>query len=207
MKRFQTILFILAFMALGAVIYHLFQNKSEDEINLTPDSAIIQEQLKNVSKLVVNEAKMSQVYTFKDTKGYFMDMLSFDKKAVVIVNADVTISYDLSKLTYDIDEERKVVRITGIPKEEVKVYPEIKILDVEQSTFNSFKGDDYNKINAKVKSEFLKKVNASTIKVNSKDRLISELGKFLVVTQALGWTLQYEDTQINAQTDFKTIAM
>ena len=53
----------------------------------------------------------------------------------------------------------------------------------------------------------MNKINTSTIKINSKDRLISELGKFLVVTQALGWTLQYEDTQINAQTDFKSIAL
>lgn len=207
MKKSQNILLALLLMILGAVIYHFFQKSNEEILDIKPESVIIQEQLKNVSKLVVNEAKLSQVYTYKDQKGYIMDMFKFDKKAVVVVNADVQISYDLSKIKYEIDEEKKIVKITSIPEQEVKVYPEIKILDIKDSTFNTFEGNDYNKVTAKIKSEFMNKINTSTIKINSKDRLISELGKFLVVTQALGWTLQYEDTQINAQTDFKSIAL
>lgn len=207
MKKSQNILVAILLMILGAVIYHFFQKSNEEILDIKPESVIIQEQLKNVSKLVVNEAKLSQVYTYKDQKGYIMDMFKFDKKAVVIVNADVQISYDLSKIKYEIDEEKKIVKITSIPEQEVKVYPEIKILDIKDSTFNTFEGNDYNKVTAKIKSEFMNKINTSTIKINSKDRLISELGKFLVVTQALGWTLQYEDTQINAQTDFKSIAL
>lgn len=207
MKKSQNILVAILLMILGAVLYHFFQKSKEEVLDIKPESVIIQEQLKNVSKLVVNEAKLSQVYTYKDQKGYIMDMFKFDKKAVVIVNADVQISYDLSKIKYEIDEEKKIVKITSIPEQEVKVYPEIKILDIKDSTFNTFEGNDYNKVTAKIKSEFMNKINTSTIKINSKDRLISELGKFLVVTQALGWTLQYEDTQINAQTDFKSIAL
>lgn len=207
MKKSQNILLALLLMILGVVIYHFFQKSNEEILDIKPESVIIQEQLKNVSKLVVNEAKLSQVYTYKDQKGYMMDMFKFDKKAVVVVNADVQISYDLSKIKYEIDEEKKIVKITSIPEQEVKVYPEIKILDIKDSTFNTFEGNDYNKVTAKIKSEFMNKINTSTIKINSKDRLISELGKFLVVTQALGWTLQYEDTQINAQTDFKSIAL
>jgi len=196
-------------MVLGAFLFDFYTKytTSKNQEQVMPESAIIQEQLKNVSKLVVNEAKYSQVYTFKSSKSYLGDFFKFDKKAVVLVNADVLISYDLSKLEYEIDEKNKILRLKNIPKEEIKCFPEIKILDVKESTFNTFQGTDFNKVNDKIKTEFLKKINASTIKINSKDRLISELGKFLVITKSLGWTLIYEDQQINAQNDFKIIAL
>ena len=202
-KFLKTTVFIILLLLVGIGLDRWYISKSKEAIDLKPDTEIIQEQLKNVSKLVVNEAKLSQVFTYKDQQSYFMNLISFDKKAVVVVNADVQVMYDLSKLDYQIDEVNKVVRIISIPKEEIKINPDIKIYDVEQSRFNTFKGEDYNKINEKVKAEFYTKVLKSNITTNAKNRLISELSKFLVVTNSLGWTLQYQDMDIKQQTDFE----
>jgi len=192
---------LLIVLGIGLDRWRIARSKTEAE--LKPDTEIIQEQLKNVSKLVVNEAKLSQVFTYKDQQSYFMNLISFDKKAVVVVNADVQVMYDLSQLVYQVDAMNKVVRITAIPKEEIKINPDIKIYDVEQSRFNTFKGDDYNKINEKIKKEFYAKVMQSNITANAKNRLISELSKFLVVTSSLGWTLQYQDQEIKHQADLE----
>lgn len=202
-KFLRTTVFIVLLLLIGIGIDRWYISKSKEAIDLKPDTEIIQEQLKNVSKLVVNEAKLSQVFTYKDQQSYFMNLISFDKKAVVVVNADVQVMYDLSKLDYQIDEVNKVVRIIEIPKEEIKINPDIKIYDVEQSRFNTFKGEDYNKINEKVKAEFYTKVLKSNLTANAKNRLISELSKFLVVTNSLGWTLQYQEKEIKQQTDFE----
>lgn len=202
-KFLKTTVFIILLLLVGIGLDRWYISKSKEAIDLKPDTEIIQEQLKNVSKLVVNEAKLSQVFTYKDQQSYFMNLISFDKKAVVVVNADVQVMYDLSKLDYQIDDVNKVVRIIAIPKEEIKINPDIKIYDVEQSRFNTFKGEDYNKINEKVKAEFYTKVLKSNITTNAKNRLISELSKFLVVTNSLGWTLQYQDMDIKQQTDFE----
>ncbi|MBQ0116386.1 MAG: DUF4230 domain-containing protein [Flavobacterium sp.] len=188
---------MLVFMMLGAFIYHFYVKSSDPAFQ--DESQIIQEQLKNVSKLVVNEAKLSKIFTYKDQQSYMMNLISFDKKAMVVVDADVLIMYDLSKLTYEIDEKNKIVKITHIPEEEIKVTPHIKIYDVEQSTFNTFKGADYNKITEKVTREFNEKIKHSNLTKNAKNRLVSELAKFLVVTQSLGWTLEYGAVQINNQ--------
>ena len=202
-KFLKTTVFIILLLLVGIGLDRWYISKSKEAIDLKPNTEIIQEQLKNVSKLVVNEAKLSQVFTYKDQQSYFMNLISFDKKAVVVVNADVQVMYDLSKLDYQIDDVNKVVRIIAIPKEEIKINPDIKIYDVEQSRFNTFKGEDYNKINEKVKAEFYTKVLKSNITTNAKNRLISELSKFLVVTNSLGWTLQYQDMDIKQQTDFE----
>ncbi|MBW3517748.1 DUF4230 domain-containing protein [Flavobacterium sp. NKUCC04_CG] len=195
--------FVLLMMLTGAMIYRYFDNKDE-EAKMEYNSDLIQNQFKNVSKLIVTEAKFSQVMTYEDQQKYLMDLVSFKKKAVVIINADATVSYDMSQIAYELDEVNKVVRITNLPKEEIKLYPEIKLYDVEQSKFNPFQGEDYNKINTKVKEDLLRKIEGSTLKANAQNRLITELSKILIVTQSLGWKLEYQDTVIDSEMDFNT---
>jgi hypothetical protein len=132
-----------------------------------------------------------------------MGMVSFDKKALIVVNADVTVAYDLHKMKYDIDEKNKTISILSIPKEEIKISTDIQFYDVEQSKLNPFTGDDYNKINKSVKANLTKKIQKSTLKTNAQNRLVSELAKFLILTNSLGWTLKYEGVIIESEKDFE----
>lgn len=161
------------------------------------ETALIQEQIRNVGKLVVTEGHFSEVITYKDQKKYLLDMLSVEKKALVIVNADVTVSYDLSEIQYDINEASKTITIKNIPKEEIKIHPELKFYDVQQNGFNEFTGDDYNKINARVKASLQQKIEKSTLKSNAQNRLLSELSKILILTNTMGWKLQYNGNTVN----------
>jgi hypothetical protein len=131
-----------------------------------------------------------------------MDMVSFEKKAIVIVNADVTVAYDLHQMKYDIDEKNKTITIVNIPKEEIKISPDLQYYDVEQSKLNPFTGDDYNKINKMVRANLAKKIEKSSLKSNAKNRLISELSKMLILTNTMGWKLQYEGKIIEKESDF-----
>jgi len=200
----KALIFALICIALGSLLTFFIMRKVDKKNEVLPDTELIQQQMKNVSKLVVNEAKISQIYNYKDEKS-FMNLMSFDKKALVVVNADVQIMYDLSKLEYNVDETNKIVKITFIPKEEIKINPEIKIYDVEESRFNAFKGNDYNTIQESVKKQFHEKIMKSNIQANAKNRLVSELSKFLVVTQSLGWTLKYQDETITNTADFNEL--
>ena len=177
----KALIFALICIALGSLLTFFIMRKVDKKNEVVPDTELIQQQMKNVSKLVVNEAKISQIYNYKDEKS-FMNLMSFDKKALVVVNADVQIMYDLSKLEYAVDETNKTVKITFIPKEEIKINPDIKIYDVEESRLNAFKGSDYNTIQESVKKQFHEKIMKSNIQANAKNRLVSELSKFLVVT-------------------------
>ena len=178
--------------------------KKGDESSLDYNTNLIQQQIVNVGKLVVTEGHFSEVVTYKNQQKYMMDMLSFEKKALIIVNADVTVSYDLHQMKYDIDEANKTITILSIPKEEIKISPDIKFYDVEQSQMNPFTGDDYNKINKSVKANLAKKIEKSSLKSNAQNRLISELSKILILTNTMGWKLQYEGKLIENEKDFTT---
>ncbi len=167
------------------------------------DTALIQEQIKNVGKLVVTEGHFSQVLTYKDQNKYFGDLISFDKKALVVINAEVTVGFDLRQVKYDIDVPNKTVTITNIPKEEIKINPDIKYYSVDQSAFNEFTGDDYNKITKIAKDNLAKKIEKSSLKLNAKGRLISELSKILIVTNSMGWKLKYEGEVVNNSIEFQ----
>ncbi|HSN49182.1 MAG TPA: DUF4230 domain-containing protein [Flavobacterium sp.] len=196
---------ILLGAAVVVVIILLFkfcEFKKKDDSSLDYNTNLIQQRIVNVGKLVVTEGHFAEVVTYKSENKYLLDMISFDKKAIIIVNADVTVAYDLRQMKYDIDEKNKIITIENIPKEEIKISPDIKFYDVEQSRMNPFTGDDYNKINKIVRANLAKKIEKSSLKSNAKNRLISELSKILILTSSMGWKLQYEGNIINTESDF-----
>jgi hypothetical protein len=182
--------------------YKYFSSKGDTSV-VEYDTALIQQQIKNVGKLVVTEGHFAEVITYKDSKKYMGDLLSFEKKAIVVINADVTVSFDLSKMKYDIDSINKVITVVEIPKEEIKIAPDFKYYNTESSTFNEFTGEDYNKINKIARANLAKKIQASTLKTNAKNRLLSELNSLFIVTKNLGWTMKYKDEVITSDKEVK----
>ena len=182
-----------------------FSDKKESQERLEADTALIQTQIANVSKLVVTEGHFAEVLSYTDTQKYFMDLLSFDKKILTVVNADVTVAYDLHKIDYEVNEEQKKVIIKSLPEAEVKIYPTMKYYDVSQSQVNPFTPADVEKIQKKVKAELQRKVDASTLKSNAQNRLLTELSNLIIATRAVGWTLEYQNTPIENKDDFKLL--
>ncbi len=202
----KKLLYILIFVMVVLFGYRtVFNNK--DKTILQENSALIQEQIRNVSKLVVTEGHFSQVFTYKNSKAIFANMINVEKKALVVVNADVTVSYDLSQIKYELDENSKTLKILSIPKEEINISPDFEYYDVTADFLNPFQAEDYNKIKDKVKAQLMKKIEASNLKSNAQNRLISELSKFYILTSSLGWTLQYEGNSIKSTDDLQNIKL
>lgn len=196
------ILIIIGFVVVFILLFKFCEFKKTDTSTLENSTNLIQQQILNVGKLVVTEGHFAEVLTYKDKDKYFGGMVSFDKKALLVVNADVTVAYDLHLMKYDIDEKNKTITILNIPKEEIKISPEIKFYDVEQSKLNPFTGEDYNKISVQAKASIAKKIEKSTLKTNAQNRLISELSKMLILTNSMGWKLQYQGKTIEKEKDF-----
>ncbi|AWG20102.1 hypothetical protein FFWV33_00495 [Flavobacterium faecale] len=193
--------FILALIALVLFFGYKYFTKKDETSTVEYDTALIEQQIKNVGKLVVTEGHFAEVLTYKDNKKYLGNLIAFEKKALVIVNADVTVGFDLSLVKYDIDSINKVVNIISIPKEEIKISTDLKYYDTESSRMNEFTGEDYNKIAKIAKVNIAKKIANSPLKKNAKNRLISELSKLLIVTKTMGWKLQYNGEEMDKETD------
>lgn len=171
-------------------------DKRENKIVLQESSIIIQEQINNVGKLIVTEGHFSEVFNYKKSKDLFGSLLSVEKKALVVVNAKVTVAYDLSKIKFEVDELNKTLKILSIPEEEININPDLEYYDVQADYLNPFEAKDYNDIKNTVKKSLSKKIEKSDLKANAKNRLISELSKFYILTNSLGWTLEYNEKPI-----------
>ncbi len=184
-----------------------FQTRDNERDQLVESTDLIQKQIKNVGKLVVTEGNFAQVFSYSDSRRFYFDVLSARKKALIIVNADVTVAYDLSKLQTEVNPETKTVTITYIPEEEISINPNIQYYDVTQDYLNQFDAKDYNKIQARINKSLMEKIENSTIKSNAKNRLVSELQKIYILTNSMGWTLEYNGNQIDNSEAFEKIRL
>jgi hypothetical protein len=178
------------------LVFRSCAKEKESEAILKENSMLIQEQITNVSKLIVTEGHFAEVYNYKDSKELFGPLLTADKKALVVVNAAVTIAYDLSEIEFTLDADKRTLRIDQIPEPEISLNPDFEYYDITADYLNPFEADDYNTIKNNVKASLMKKVAASTLRTNARNRLLSELQQFYVLTNSLGWTLTYQDKEI-----------
>lgn len=177
--------------------FRYYEQQKEDRNQVIADTALIEKQLKNVGKLIVTEGTYAQVFSYEDSKKFYFDIFSSTKKALVVVNAEASISYDLSKITSEILTESKTVRITSIPEPELKINPNIEYYDVSQDYLNQFEAKDHNIIKKRVEVSLRDKIEASDLRQNAENRLISELQKIYILTSSMGWVLEYNSQTID----------
>jgi hypothetical protein len=183
--------FGLAILLAAGIWVYIDKRESQEEIRSS--SALIQQQLQQVGKLIVIEGQYSEVFTFKNSRRFYLDMFSSEKKALVVVNAKATVEYDLRQLVTEIDETNKTLIIKQIPNPVLNIYPDIEYYDVTQDYFNKFEAKDYNKIKNNVTQQIRQKIEASALMENAQDRLMSELANIFILTKSMGWTLMYEE--------------
>ena len=176
----------------GVLIFRSCSEDKKEKSILEENSMLIQQQIKNVSKLIVTEGHFAEVYNYKDSQLLFGTLMTANKKALVVVNAEVDVAYDLAQIEFEIDEPNKTLRIMSIPEPELKINPDFEYYDVTADYFNPFDEKDYNKIKKNVNASLMKKVEASSLKENAQNRLISELQKFYILTNSMDWTLEYQ---------------
>jgi hypothetical protein len=196
---------VIAFVIVFGLRY--CENRKDNREKLEASTALIQKELKNVGKLVVTEGSYAQVFTYSNSKDLLYGLVPTQKKALVVVNAEASISYDLSKVKTEIDETTKTVTITHIPEPELKINPNIEYYDVTQDYLNQFDASDYNKIKKRIETSLRKKIEASELRTNAENRLVSELQKIYILTNSMGWTLKYNGEPIKEEEDFQKLIL
>ncbi|MBC2837725.1 DUF4230 domain-containing protein [Robiginitalea sp. SC105] len=186
-------------LALTAVlVYRSCAGDGQEASKIREESSLIQSRIDQVAKLVVTEGHYAEVYTYEDSRDLLGSLWSARKRALVVVNARATVSYDLKQLTYRLDPEARTLHILEIPEAEIDIYPELSYYDVTADYLNPFGAADYNTIKNRVSASIRKKVEASSLRGNARGRLLEELSGFWVLTRSMGWTLTYRDRPLDS---------
>lgn len=184
--------FLFGFLVAVLLSVFFWKIKEQQSVSFT-DTGVLQEKLQNVSKLVVTEGHFSDIITYKDAKEIFMNWFKAEKKAVVLVNAKATLTFDLKQMEYVLDEENKILLIKKIPAPQLDIYPKLEYYDLQADYLNEFTATDYNKIGDLVETRLRSKIQTSSMVTNATNRLLSELHN-LLVQQGFNYTVQYQES-------------
>ncbi|WP_422090131.1 DUF4230 domain-containing protein [Tenacibaculum ovolyticum] len=176
----------LSVFLLGFLIAKFWYDKTEKK-HQQEEIKVVLNGIQNLSKLVVSEGVFSEMYSFSDSKKYLYDYISFEKKAILSVNAKVEVGYDLSKLEIEVDSVGKQIIINKIPKEEVLISPDIKYFDLQQSQFNTFSKSELNKLSDKAIEKIESTITVSNLQKDAKIRLFEELSKIYQLSKIYNW--------------------
>ncbi len=171
---------------LGTYAYFSFEKDS----NTSEHSQIIQNEIKNLSKLIVVEGSYANVYSYKDVDQYLGDWLSFEKKVLVVVNAKAQVTYDMKQLEVELDSVTKTIFLNKIPPPEVQIIPDIQYYDIQQSTFNQFSSEEMNSVKKKAIKEIENMTELSDLKKQANERLEIELHNIFILSKSLGWQVK-----------------
>jgi len=79
----RNLLFGVVITLLILMTFKYCGDQKEDKIILKEHSALIQEQLKNVGKLVVTEGHYSQVFNYNKSEALFGNLINVEKKGII----------------------------------------------------------------------------------------------------------------------------
>ena len=175
---------------IGFLITYFVMNQFKDDSS-TNESHIIAYEIKKLNKLIVAEQMFSDVYSHENSRYIpgLQSFFSFDKKAILLVNAKVQAVYDLNKLVVEIDSLNKTIKIEQVPPIEIEIYPDVKFYDLEQSTFNSFEKDELNAIKERAVDHIKKTIDQTKLTQEAHNQLIENLESIYQIAKLYDWKI------------------
>ncbi len=168
-------------LIVGMIItFLLFQarGKRKQESETKIESHTIIESIKRVFKIVVAEGQANEIFNYENTKK-LLKFIPSTKKALVIVRAKTLIGYDIEKCKWEIDEEKKNIRLINFPKPEIlSLETDFNYYYFEDDLFNFIGRNDLQEIQHLAKEQVKKSVLQSGLLKVAADQmklLLSEI--------------------------------
>lgn len=189
---FLTLLGIILGLAGGiAATVFYYQNRSRKQIK--DQSVVILDKIKQMCTLITVEGEFSEIFTHRDGRKVFFNLLQMEKKALIIIKAKVLIGFDLTQINIETDPVLKEVKLSKFPEPEiVSIETDLEYYDIQKGIIDKLSVGDLTKINRHSKDFIREKVQDShLIKIarNQADDTISVLHQLV---DSVGWKLKTE---------------
>ncbi|MBK7138382.1 MAG: DUF4230 domain-containing protein [Bacteroidetes bacterium] len=169
-----------------------WNKKSEPDIS----STVILKEVKKVMKLVSIEGNFSELMNYSDFET--IDFPGFRKKAIVKVDAKVLYGFDLERLKFDVDEEKKTMTLGVLPKPQIiAIETDISYYDISEGLFNSFSEAELSQLNKKAKEMIVKKAENSSMRNQTNEQANEILYLLSTYAESNGWKFIYPKANLN----------
>jgi hypothetical protein len=194
--RFLNLIFAVLLFGAGFMTHKYIV--SAKEITAQEQSKVLLDKIREVTKLVTVEGNLSEIYNYKDYWGY--DFFPFQKKVIILIDAKVSVGYDLQKMNLRSDALTKTLTISTLPAPEIlSLEHDLKYYDISEGTFNSFSAKDYTELQGKAKDFIRQKAEESELKrrASTQGNKLVDMIRFMV--EGAGWKLVIENQSLPIQ--------
>ncbi len=97
-------------------VFFMFFKGRQTKQNIQIQSLVLLERIKSVCKCISIEGNFTEIYNYQDVQQKFLNLVSSQKKALVIVNATAHVGFDLTKIKIESDSSQKKNNIKRFSK-------------------------------------------------------------------------------------------
>ena len=165
---------------------NIFEQQTEER------ATVLLQEVKKVAKLVSVEGQFSEIYSHKDFRGY--DVSMFRKKALLRIQAKVSVGYDLGNMEVRTDALTKTVYLSNLPDPEIiSIDHEVDFYDIQEGTFNYFTEADYTDLNKRAKDIIRQQALNSDLRQAAVEQGQDLLNVIEMSIRSVGWEVEYID--------------
>lgn len=202
MKLVDSLGFLIVGALLGVWAYTTYFQSDKTPKDPMPDvnQSILLERINKVTKMITVEGEFSNIHEYKDS--YWADVSMLRKKAIVKVDAKVSVGYDLRKANFEVDAERKVLRVRNLPNPEVlAIDHNLQYYDIQEGMFNSFTEQELSSIGSVAKKKLRKAVEEGPLMEKAKEEGIESLEIIKLLVEQAGWRFEVQNDVIPPSLD------
>ncbi|HMQ45872.1 MAG TPA: DUF4230 domain-containing protein [Saprospiraceae bacterium] len=190
-------LILLALIAAAGIGYwvatSLYKKKVEEQIS--SNSTVLLEKIQKVCKLVTVEGQFSELYDETNIRQFTLYLplpttWKFSKQAIIKVNGTVLVGYDMEKVSIEVDSANREIRLSNLPKPSIlSIDHNTEYKNLEDSFFNSFDIEDYNRLNKNAKAVLAEKAKESGLLEEASQQGNQMIDAIRFMVESAGWSL------------------
>ena len=176
-------------LAAGAVI-SMYYFKYKNTQQLKEQSAVLLRQIKQVFKLVTVEGEFSEIFTHRNGKNVFFNLLQLEKKVILIVKAKVMVGFDLTQIDIQVDSANKKIKLSKFPHPEIiSIDTDLEYYDIQKGIISKLSEKDLTDISKKSKDFIREKVDESDLYVIAENQVSDTIEFISQLANSVGWDM------------------
>lgn len=193
MKLLDSFGFFLFGAVAGALIYaNYFSNQEFKDPMPDVNQKILLERVRKVAKLITVEGEFSNIHQYNDS--YWSDISILRKKAIIKVDAKVSVGYDLKKASFELDSENKLLLVRNLPDPEIlSIDHNLQYYDIQEGIFNSFTENELTSIGAVAKKKLEKAALNGPLMEQAREEGIESLEIIKLLVEQAGWRFEVQN--------------
>lgn len=192
MRRITGLLLLLGF---GLLVFFVTREAYRPEAaDSSVTSTVLLQRVRPVLKLITVEGEFNEVLTYRNADAQF-DWLKqyapFQKKAILRIQARVSVGYDLEGLGITVDEASRTITLNAPPEPTIlSTEHNVEYYDLEEGVFNEFTAADLTRMNAEAKRMITAKVPRSGLYDEAREQRDTVVEAVRSMVENAGWKLE-----------------